>query len=102
MFCSNIQWRSDLDASLPEYSVWCQMIDFYQTVGTVGIIFSMGMSIYAIVRSSKQKQSDAMSKLSEQLADHVLQDKQDITELKTQAISTEKKIDRILDQMEQP
>jgi len=76
------------------------MMDIYQLVSSAGVIFAMGMSILSVVRSSKKQQSDDMKNLTEILNKHILDDRTDITELKTQFIAMDKKMDRTLDTLE--
>jgi transposase len=76
------------------------MMDIYQLVSSAGVIFAMGMSILSVVRSSKKQQSDDMRNLTEILNKHILDDRTDITELKTQFIAMDKKMDRTLDTLE--
>ena len=76
------------------------MIDIYQIVSAGGVIFAMGMSVLSIMRSGKKEQNDKLDKLDEKLSEHILSDREDITQLQTQFVELDKKIERILGRLD--
>jgi uncharacterized protein YwgA len=81
-----------------------------ETVQAIGSIFAMGISIYAIIRSSKQKQNEAIAKAQEhqtealddisiQLTEHILEDAKEISTLKTEVKNLHENLSSKLDEI---
>lgn len=80
-------------------------------IEVAGVLFSMGMAIIAILRSSKAKQNDDTNKkfdeLSKILQDHVKEDSEvqtklqiDVAEVKTDVKNATKIIDKLDEKMD--
>jgi hypothetical protein len=89
--------------------------DWRDLIQTIAAIFAIGMSIFAVIRSSKDKQNDelreinkqqteSINKIKDALNDHMLQDSQDISTLKANVANLQnicnEKLDKILDEIE--
>jgi hypothetical protein len=78
-------------------------MDWRQILEVVSTLFAMAMSIYAVVRSSKQKASDEMERIKTMLSDHILEDSHSITTLNVKVENLEgmvkDKLDQILEQL---
>ena len=76
------------------------MMELSQIISTAGVVFAMGMSVLSIMRSGKKEQNDKLDKLDEKLSEHILSDREDITQLQTQFVELDKKIERILGRLD--
>lgn len=79
-------------------------------IQSVGVIFTIGLSIYAIVRSSKISQNanwdkrhdqseDSIKTIKKELSDHILQDSVDITTLQTEVRNLKEVVDNKLEKI---
>jgi hypothetical protein len=55
--------------------------NWYEIIDSLGTIVAMMTAGFAIWRSSRQKQSDQLNKIQDQLTQHILDDEHSITEL---------------------
>ena len=58
-------------------------MNWHEIISSIGTIIAMVVSIFAIWRSSKQKQNDQLKNIEDQLTQHILDDEHSITELQT-------------------
>ena len=79
------------------------MID-YQMISAGGVICSILFSVFAIVRSSKQKATDTMDKIASNLNCHILEDAKiqeqlltNVQNIKDQQDKFDVKIDKIIE-----
>ncbi len=81
-----------------------------ETIQAIASVFAMVVSVFAIIRSSKQKQneaiekvydqqSDALEKISTQLTEHVLEDAKEISTLKTEVKNLHENLSSKLDEI---
>lgn len=58
-------------------------INWHEAISSIGTIVAMIISLFAVWRSSRQKQNDQLKNIEDQLTQHILDDEHSITELQT-------------------